>query len=125
MLLSLLAVLCVLAVLGTCYLYDSNAYTRDYASIAAEAVRHGTGARGLRSICERVLLDTMFELPGSTGVSEVVVTPECVSEGAQPTMVHANSEGKRSPSRGKSTMSKEKSGASKSRAAVQKGKART
>ncbi len=94
-------------------------------AIAAEAVRHGTGARGLRSICERVLLDTMFELPGSTGVSEVVVTPECVSEGAQPTMVHANSEGKRSPSRGKSTMSKEKSGASKSRAAVQKGKART
>ena len=55
----------------------------------------------------------------------LVVTPECVSEGAQPTMVHANSEGKRSPSRGKSTMSKEKSGASKSRAAVQKGKART
>ena len=39
MLLSILAVLCVLAVLGTCYLYDSNAYTRDYASIAAEAVR--------------------------------------------------------------------------------------
>ena len=38
-LLSLLAVLCVLAAFGTCYLYDSNAYTRDYASIAAEAVR--------------------------------------------------------------------------------------
>lgn len=38
-LLSLLAVLCVLALLGTCYLYDSNAYTQDYASIAAEAVR--------------------------------------------------------------------------------------
>ncbi len=38
-LLSLLAVLCVLALLGTCYLYDSGAYTRDYASAAAEAVR--------------------------------------------------------------------------------------
>ena len=33
MLLSMLAVLCVLAVLGTCYLYDSNAYTRDYAFV--------------------------------------------------------------------------------------------
>ena len=38
-LLSLLAVLCVLTLLGTCYLYDSNAYTQDYDSIAAEAVR--------------------------------------------------------------------------------------
>ncbi|MDO4850458.1 MAG: ATP-dependent Clp protease ATP-binding subunit ClpX [Actinomycetota bacterium] len=94
-------------------------------AIAAEAVRHGTGARGLRSICERVLLDTMFELPGSTEVSEVVVTPECVSEGAQPTMVHVDSGNKRSSGRGKSTTPAAKSRASKSGAALQKGKTRT
>lgn len=46
--------------------------------IAREAVKHGTGARGLRSICERVLLDTMYELPGEEGVEEIVVTAASV-----------------------------------------------
>ena len=42
-------------------------------AIAHEAHEHGTGARGLRSICERVLLDVMYDLPEHKGESEVVI----------------------------------------------------
>ena len=42
-------------------------------AIAREALEHGTGARGLRSICERVLQDTMYDLPETDGPSKVVV----------------------------------------------------
>ena len=42
-------------------------------AIAREAVEHGTGARGLRSICERVLQDVMFDLPEHRGDTRVVV----------------------------------------------------
>jgi len=44
----------------------------------------GPGARGLRAICERVLLDEMYELPGSTDVSEVVVTAAAVGGAERP-----------------------------------------
>ena len=40
-------------------------------AIAHEAVEHGTGARGLRSICERVLLDVMYDLPEQEGATSV------------------------------------------------------
>lgn len=55
--------------------------------IAKEAVEHGTGARGLRSICERTLLETMYDLPGNEMISEVVVTAEAVRGESKPTMV--------------------------------------
>ncbi|MDR3053701.1 MAG: ATP-dependent Clp protease ATP-binding subunit ClpX, partial [Coriobacteriales bacterium] len=55
--------------------------------IAHEAVEHGTGARGLRSICERTLLDTMYDLPGNTTIAEVVVTAEAVRGEQNPTIV--------------------------------------
>ena len=42
--------------------------------IAATSIRRGTGARGLRSIIEKTLEDTMFQLPSMTGVSEVAVS---------------------------------------------------
>ncbi len=42
-------------------------------AIAHEAVEHGTGARGLRSICERVLQDVMYDLPETEGPTRVVV----------------------------------------------------
>ena len=41
-------------------------------AIAHEAVEHGTGARGLRSICERVLMDVMYDLPEHKGEPTVV-----------------------------------------------------
>ncbi|MCL2136124.1 MAG: ATP-dependent Clp protease ATP-binding subunit ClpX [Coriobacteriia bacterium] len=56
-------------------------------AIADEAVKHGTGARGLRSICERTLLDTMYELPSNETIAEVVVTAEAVRGEAKPTFV--------------------------------------
>lgn len=42
-------------------------------AIAHEAVEHGTGARGLRSICERVLQDVMYDLPEQKGPSTVII----------------------------------------------------
>ncbi|NLG10142.1 MAG: ATP-dependent Clp protease ATP-binding subunit ClpX [Coriobacteriaceae bacterium] len=55
--------------------------------IAREAVEHGTGARGLRSICERTLLETMYELPSNDEIVEVVVTAEAVRGEKKPTLV--------------------------------------
>jgi len=59
-------------------------------AIAKRANKRKTGARGLRSIMEDILLDTMFELPGLDGVQEVVVNEEAVNAGAKPLLVHAD-----------------------------------
>lgn len=56
-------------------------------AIAEKAIAHGTGARGLRSIMEQMLLELMYELPGRTDVQKVVVTEQFVREGGEPTMV--------------------------------------
>ena len=59
-------------------------------AIAKRAIKRKTGARGLRSIMEDILLDTMFELPGLRSVEEVVVNQEAVdSETAKPLLIHA------------------------------------
>ncbi|MDR1087808.1 MAG: ATP-dependent Clp protease ATP-binding subunit ClpX [Coriobacteriales bacterium] len=55
--------------------------------IAREAHEHGTGARGLRAICERTLMDSMYELPSSSNIVEVLVTPEAVRGESKPTVV--------------------------------------
>ena len=47
-------------------------------AIAHKAMQHGTGARGLRAICEEVLLETMYDIPSEEGVTEVVVTADAV-----------------------------------------------
>ena len=58
-------------------------------TVARKAIARKTGARGLRSIMEGILLDTMFDLPGLDGVEEVVVNAE-VSEGrAKPLYIYA------------------------------------
>ena len=59
-------------------------------AIAKRAITRKTGARGLRSIMEDILLDTMFELPGMTDVTEVVVKEDAVTSGAKPLLVHAD-----------------------------------
>ena len=58
------------------------------AAIAKRAIERKTGARGLRSILEDILLDTMFDLPGQDSVTEVVVNEEAVTSDAQPLMIH-------------------------------------
>ncbi|AVM73436.1 ATP-dependent Clp protease ATP-binding subunit ClpX [Magnetospirillum gryphiswaldense] len=58
-------------------------------SIAEKAIARKTGARGLRSIMESILLDTMFELPGMEEVEEVVVNKEVVENRAQPLLIYS------------------------------------
>ena len=53
-------------------------------AIALAAIERKTGARGLRSILEDVLLDTMFDLPGLDGVQEVVVNDDVIKGDAKP-----------------------------------------
>jgi endopeptidase Clp ATP-binding regulatory subunit (clpX) len=59
-------------------------------AIAKRAIQRKTGARGLRSIMEDILLDTMFELPGMENVEEVVVNEEAVASNARPLLVHTD-----------------------------------
>ena len=67
-------------------------FTEDALSaIASRAIERKTGARGLRSIMEDILLDTMFELPGQDSVREVVVNEEAVGDGV-PLMIHEEAE---------------------------------
>ncbi len=62
-------------------------------TVAKKAITRKTGARGLRSIMESILLDTMFDLPGLEGVEEIVVNGE-VSEGrAKPLYIYADRRG--------------------------------
>jgi len=59
-------------------------------SVAVKAIERKTGARGLRSILESILLDTMFELPGLEGVEEVVINGEVVEGRARPLYIYAD-----------------------------------
>ncbi|RMF16118.1 MAG: ATP-dependent Clp protease ATP-binding subunit ClpX [Alphaproteobacteria bacterium] len=59
-------------------------------AIARKAIARKTGARGLRSIMEDILLDTMFELPSFEGVEEVVVNAETVDNGARPLFIYTD-----------------------------------
>jgi ATP-dependent Clp protease ATP-binding subunit ClpX len=58
-------------------------------AISRKAIQRKTGARGLRSIMESILLDTMFELPSMRGVEEVVVSSDVVEGRAQPLQIYA------------------------------------
>ncbi|MFY1821123.1 ATP-dependent Clp protease ATP-binding subunit ClpX [Bifidobacterium pseudocatenulatum] len=60
--------------------------------IAATSIRRGTGARGLRSIIEKTLEDTMFQLPSMTGVSEVVVDKASVNGSGTPKLLKVSTE---------------------------------
>lgn len=57
-------------------------------AIAKEAVRRKTGARGLRSILEEVMLDTMYELPGKQGVVECIVNEDVITKKERPLMLY-------------------------------------
>jgi ATP-dependent Clp protease ATP-binding subunit ClpX len=58
------------------------------AAIARKALKRKTGARGLRSIMENALIDTMFDLPTMDGVAKVVIDEHIVEEGAKPLLVY-------------------------------------
>lgn len=57
-------------------------------AIAQKTIARGTGARGLRSIMEELLLDTMFDLPNMEGVKEVVIGREVLENSAKPLLIY-------------------------------------
>jgi ATP-dependent Clp protease ATP-binding subunit ClpX len=59
-------------------------------AIAKRALDRKTGARGLRSILESVLLDTMYELPSMENVSKVVIDENMISGDAKPILIYAD-----------------------------------
>src|SRR6201987_3563450 len=59
-------------------------------AVARKAIERKTGARGLRSILESILLETMFVLPGLEGVEEVVISREVVKGTARPLYIYAD-----------------------------------
>ena len=59
-------------------------------AISKKAMERKTGARGLRSIMEGILLDTMFDLPGLEGVEEVVISKQVVEGTARPLYIYAD-----------------------------------
>ena len=66
-------------------------------SVARKAIARKTGARGLRSILETILLDTMYELPGMENVQNVVVNSETVERGSAPMLIYGDREGEATP----------------------------
>ncbi len=62
-------------------------------AVAKRAIARKTGARGLRSIMESILLDTMFDLPTMSGVEEVVINREVVEGRAKPLQIYADRRG--------------------------------
>jgi ATP-dependent Clp protease ATP-binding subunit ClpX len=58
-------------------------------AVAQKAIARKTGARGLRSIMENILMEPMFDIPTSGDIEEVVINGDVVEGGAQPLVVHA------------------------------------
>ena len=59
-------------------------------AIAHEGIERQTGARGLRAILERAMLEVMYDIPSRNGVKEVVVSEEVIIRGEQPLVVYEN-----------------------------------
>lgn len=69
--------------------------------IAKQAILRKTGARGLRSIMEKMLLDTMYEIPDMDDVEEVIVNADTVKEGKKPVYVHSDTKKKKKADKAK------------------------
>jgi ATP-dependent Clp protease ATP-binding subunit ClpX len=59
-------------------------------AIAKRALKRKTGARGLRTIMESVLLDTMYDLPSLENVSKVVVDESVISHATEPYLIYSS-----------------------------------
>lgn len=59
-------------------------------AVAQRAIKRKTGARGLRSIMEGILLETMFEIPGLDGVTEVVINKDVIESKAKPIYIYGD-----------------------------------
>ena len=67
--------------------------------IALKAIKKKTGARGLRSILENILLKTMYDLPSQENIEEVIVDASSVKGQSQPIIVHSKTDNKTKPSK--------------------------
>ena len=56
-------------------------------AVAEQAIKRGTGARGLRAIMEEVLLTVMFDTPSRKDIARVIITPESVTDQTPPTLI--------------------------------------
>ena len=64
-------------------------------AIAKQAIERKTGARGLRSIIEKVMTDIMYEIPSREDVAKCIVTEGTITGSVQPTLVFASEEDSR------------------------------
>ncbi|MDD9912070.1 MAG: ATP-dependent Clp protease ATP-binding subunit ClpX [Alphaproteobacteria bacterium] len=74
-------------------------------AIAEQAVARKTGARGLRSIMENILLDIMYELPGTEGLEEVIINKKVVEGKADPLLIFTEEKSKKKKAVSKKTSS--------------------
>ena len=56
-------------------------------AVAEKAIELDIGARGLRSIMEKIMTKVMFQVPSDDTIERVIVTPECVTNGKEPAVV--------------------------------------
>ncbi|WP_028669967.1 ATP-dependent Clp protease ATP-binding subunit ClpX [Saccharospirillum impatiens] len=81
-------------------LFDMEGVELDFRLSALKAVAHKamerkTGARGLRSILENVLLDTMYQIPSETGVSKVVIEESVIKGESEPLLIYETQDSKK------------------------------
>ena len=62
--------------------------------IAQKAIKKKTGARGLRSILENILLKTMYDLPSQDNIEEVIIDSSAAKGQSQPVIVHSKTDNK-------------------------------
>ena len=67
--------------------------------IALKAIRKKTGARGLRSILENILLKTMYDLPSQDNIEEVIIDASAVKGQSHPIIVHSKNDNKTKPTK--------------------------
>ena len=60
-------------------------------AVATEALKRGTGARGLRSIIENSILDIIYDIPSQPGLSKCIVTDEVITSKKKPILSFENS----------------------------------
>lgn len=76
-------------------------FTKDaLAAVAQKAIAQKTGARGLRNVLEMAMLDIMYSLPDHEDITECIIEPSVITEGAQPVFIHAtqkNPKGEQKP----------------------------
>ena len=61
-------------------------------AVASKAMERKTGARGLRSILEHALLNTMYDLPSMKNIKKVVIDESTITENAEPLLIYENAD---------------------------------